>query len=55
MLITPLSLFAGDVGGESVTVQADLDETEDAELGERFREVDLPVGGASISCENKQR
>ena len=48
-LSTALSLIAGDIGGESVTVMPDLDETVDTELGDRFREVVLPVGGANIS------
>ena len=48
-LFTPLPLTAGDIGGESVTVILDLDEVVDKELGDRFRDVDLPVGGGNIS------
>lgn len=50
-----MSLPAGDIGGESVTVTLDLDEAVDTELGDRFSEVDLPVGGANISYKNNQR
>ena len=32
-----------------MTVILDLDEVVDKELGDRFRDVDLPVGGGNIS------
>ena len=41
---TGFSLFAGDDGGESVTVTPDLDEAVDRELGDLFSETVLPVG-----------
>lgn len=53
-LFTPLSLAAGDIGGESVRVMPDLDEVVETELGDLFREVDLAVGGANISWENSR-
>ena len=48
-LLTPLSLTAGDIGGESETLMLDRDEAVDTELGVRFREVDFIGGGAEIS------
>ena len=41
---TGFSLFAGDDGGESVTVTPDFDEAVDRELGDLFSETVLPVG-----------
>lgn len=49
---TGFSLFAGDDGGESVTVTPDFDEAVDRELGDRFSETVLPVGDKR-SWENK--
>ena len=49
---TGFSLFAGDDGGESVTVTPDLDEAVDRELGDLFSETVLPVGDKR-SWENK--
>lgn len=45
-------MFAGDDGGESVTVTPDLDEAVDRELGDLFSETVLPVGDKR-SWENK--
>lgn len=49
---TGFSLFAGDDGGESVTVTPDFDEAVDRELGDLFSETVLPVGDKR-SWENK--
>lgn len=48
-LLTPLSLTAGDIGGESEALTLDLEEAVDKELGVRFIEVDFTGGGAEIS------
>lgn len=50
-----MSLAKGDMGGESVSVMLDFlclkesielsDDAADTELGDRFREVDRPLGG----------
>ena len=48
-VLTPLSLTAGDIGGESEALTLDLEEAVDKELGVRFSEVDFTGGGAEFS------
>ena len=52
-ILTPLSLTAGDIGGESEALTLDLEEAVDKELGVRFSEVDFTGGGAEFSWETK--
>lgn len=54
-ILTPLSLTAGDIGGESEALTLDLEEAVDKELGVRFSEVDFTGGGAEFSWEKKKQ